>query len=287
MPVRPRRIPGWLPLILPALAVFGLLLAAPLVRLFVESVRTFVSGQVGSSANAPLTPQNYADLLNPVYAYFFLDTFRISLVATIIAVSVGYAVAFVIARHSSPAGRKCWLAFLIGVLFLSLLARVYSLALFFSPAGVLRLITAITGLSSNSSILNEAFVIAGLLNYLVPISALTLIGTIQNVKPRLAEAAQALGASRWQSHLSVTLPLSIRGLLSAFLIDYTLCISAFIVPLILGRGQVLFVSNLIFSRFSEVANYPSGAAISVVMLVLSMLIVYGMTRLVEGRWRID
>jgi ABC-type spermidine/putrescine transport system permease subunit I len=285
MRARRRRGLRWLLLLLaPALVVFGLLLVAPLLRLLLESVRTFVSGQIGSSASAPLTLQNYVDLLEPAYVYFFLDTFRIGLIASFIALVAGYVLAFVIARSPSAVGRKRWLAFMVGVLFLSVLVRVYALALLFSPAGILRLITALTGLNNNSFTLNEAFVIAGMLNYLVPISVLTLIGTIQNVNPRLAEAAQALGAARWQAHLTVTIPLSARGLLSAFLINYTLCLSSFVVPLILGRGEVLFVANLIFSRFSEVANYPSGAAISVVMLFLSMLVVYAMARIAERRW---
>ena len=82
----------------------------------------------------------------------------------------------------------------------------------------------------------------------------------------------------------MTVPLSIRGLLSAFLITYTLSISAFVVPMVLGKGKVVFVSNLIFSRFSEVANYPSGAAISVVMLVVSMLVIYVISRFAVQRW---
>ena len=56
--------------------------------------------------------------------------------------------------------------------------------------------------------------------------------------------------------MTVTVPLSSRGILSAFLISYTLCISAFVVPMVLGKGKVLFVSNLIYNRFSEIANYP-------------------------------
>ena len=54
--------------------------------------------------------------------------------------------------------------------------------------------------------------------------------------------------------------------------------------MILGKGKVLFVSNLIYARFSEIANYPSGSAVSIVMLVMSLGIIYGITRLVQARW---
>jgi putative spermidine/putrescine transport system permease protein len=108
-----------------------------------------------------------------------------------------------------------------------------------------------------------------------------LIGTFQNLNPRLEEAASSLGAPRWRVAMSVTLPLALPGLLSTFMIVFAMCISNFVVPLILGRGVILFTTNLMYTRFSDVANYPSGAAIGVIMLVLSCSMVYaiaGMAR---------
>jgi putative spermidine/putrescine transport system permease protein len=64
----------------------------------------------------------------------------------------------------------------------------------------------------------------------------------------------------------------------------TLCLSAFVIPMVLGKGRILFVANLIYTRFSEVADYPSGAAISLVMLALSLIVIYGVTRLTDARW---
>ena len=139
-------------------------------------------------------------------------------------------------------------------------------------------------ISTNSRGYIECLVVAGLLHFIIPMAALTLIGTIQNLNPRLVEAAQALGAARWKAHLTVTIPLSARGILSAFLISYTLSISAFVVPMVLGKGKILFVSNLIYSRFSEVANYPSGSAISISLLVISLTIVYVVSRVAAPRW---
>jgi putative spermidine/putrescine transport system permease protein len=118
----------------------------------------------------------------------------------------------------------------------------------------------------------------------VPLSALILIGTIQNVNPRFADAAQALGAPRWRAHLSMTVPLSIRGILSAFLINFSIALSAFVNPWVLGKGKVLFMSNLIYARFGEAANYPSGAAIAIQLLVLSLAMIYVITLLAPARW---
>ena len=87
--------------------------------------------------------------------------------------------------------------------------------------------------------------------------------------------------------MTVTLPLSLRGLLASFLLCYTFCISAFVIPMVLGKGRILFISNIIYSRFGEVGDYPSGAAISLVMLALSMLIIYLFTRGARPRWEMS
>jgi len=272
-------------LLVPTVAVFSILLVLPLVNILQESFRVFVPGRVGSAADAPLTFANYAELGRSAYFFFFYDTLRIGLVATFIGLSIGYPIAYHVARLRASRVRRLWVGFLIAMMFLSVLVRVYSIALTFGPVGFLRQITAFVGLDSSGPTVTEALVIFGLLHYLIPISALTLVGTIQNVNPRLAEAAQALGAARWYAHLTITIPLSMRGILSAFLICYTLCISAFVIPMVLGKGRILFVSNLIFSRFSEVSNYPSGSAISILMLVLSLMLIYLVSRVASARWQ--
>ena len=75
-----------------------------------------------------------------------------------------------------------------------------------------------------------------------------------------------------------------RGLLAAFLFAFTFSISAFVIPMILGKGRVLFVSNLIYTRFSEIADYHSGAAISIVLFVVALSVVYVLSRQIAKRW---
>jgi len=271
-------------LLLPAGFALAGLLASPLAIVLVESFRLFIPGRIGSAEGAPFTLANYVELILPVYFFYFIDTFRLGFIACLVALIVAFPIAYYVARLPSGWRRKAAFGFLIAMMFLSALVRVYSIELTFGPVGFLRQISNLLGVSSNSRTVLEISVIAGLCHFLIPIAALVLVGTLQNLNPRLVEAAQALGAPRWRAHLSITLPLSARGVLSAFLIGYTLSISAFVVPMILGKGKVLFISNLIYSRFSELANYPSGAAISMIMLVASFAIIYVVSRLAAARW---
>lgn len=266
-------------LLLPAVAVFVLLLVSPMLIVLNESFRTFEPGRIGALEGAPLTIENYAELLLPAYVRYFSQTYFLALCASVLAVVIAFPIAYYIARNASSRVRKVWISTLIGLMFLSSLVRIYGIQLTFSSVGILAPIMSVLGVNMNGNLYINVVIVGGLLQYAIPLSILVLIGAILNLNPRLTEAAQSLGASAFQSHLSVTIPLCIRGLASAFMISMTLGVSAFVIPWVLGRGRVLFISTLIYSRFSEVANYPSGAAISIVMIVLSMFLIFVMSKL--------
>lgn len=273
-----------LPLLAPAGAVFLGFFFLPMAGLFIESFRLYVPGSIGSAADAPFTFNNYAELLTPSFAGFFYETLRISIVASLIGLLFSFPLAYWITRRLSPRWRAIVVGLFVTLMFLSVLVRTYALELTFGAIGPLRPLLLELGISPNGRAYIETLVGAGLLHYIVPMSTLTLLGTIQNVDPRLVDAAQVLGAPGWKAHLNITMPLCMRGLLAAFLFAFTFSISAFVIPMILGKGRVLFISNLIYNRFSEIANYPSGAAVSMVLFFVALSIVYFTSRQVNKRW---
>jgi ABC-type spermidine/putrescine transport system permease subunit I len=260
-------------LLLPPLVVFSVLLILPLGNVVDQSFRVFEGGNIGAAADADLTLFNYSELIKPTYLFYFIQTFRIGFVGSVLAVALAFPIAYLIARMRSQFWRGIASGALIALISVSTLVRVYALLLAFGPVGYGNQLSALIGLGQNSAAYTEIVVLAGLVYFHTPISALVLIGTIQGLNPQLIEAAQSLGASRWKSHLSITIPLCLPGISAAFLISFTVCVSAFVIPMILGKGKVLFVSNLIYNRFSEVANYPSGSAISVVLLSITLFFV--------------
>jgi putative spermidine/putrescine transport system permease protein len=273
-----------LPLLLPAGVVFLGFFFLPMAGLFIESFRLYVPGSIGSAADAPFTLNNYTELLTPSFAGFFYETLRISLLASLVGLLFSFPLAYWITRRLMPRWRAIAVGLFVTLMFLSVLVRTYALELTFGAIGPLRPLLLELGISPNGRAYIETLVGAGLLHYIVPMSTLTLLGTIQNVDPRLFDAAQVLGAPGWKAHLNITLPLCMRGLLAAFLFSFTFSISAFVIPMILGKGRVLFISNLIYNRFSEIADYPSGAAVSMVLFFVALSIVYITSRQVTKRW---
>jgi putative spermidine/putrescine transport system permease protein len=275
--MRLSRLQLWL--LTPALLVIAAFLLAPIGMMAVESLHPFVPGRAGAGAGWTLV--NYTELFSAAYAFYFWDTFRIGFIVSSLAVVLAGPLAWHAARTRRHGVRVFIFGLLISLLFLSLIAKLYGIQMTWGAMGPLTFFGRLIGVPVSSPRYAEVQVLIGLLHFVLPVAALMLIGTFQNINPQLELAAASLGAPRWNVAISVTLPLAMPGLLSAFMLVFAMCISNFVVPLILGRGVVLFTTNLMYTRFSDVANYPSGAAIGIIMLVLAIAIVYTLTVLVR------
>ena len=280
---KPGSTRGAILLLAPALLVLVGIFAAPIIDLATESFRLFVPGRIGSAPDSPFTLDNYLELASPSFAGVLIETFRISVGAALVGLLIAFPIAYGIVRRFSRRWRVACIGLMITLVLLSMLVRTYALELTFGSVGIVRPLLNLLGVAPTSRWYIETLVGAGLLHAIIPIGVLTLMGTVQNLDPRLVDAAQSLGAPAWRAHLSITLPLSLPALVSTFLVSLTFSISAFVIPMVLGKGRVLFMSNVIYTRFSDVANYPSGAAVSITMLILSLIVVYLVTLVQHSR----
>jgi len=269
-------------LLAPALFVLWAGFGLPLLTLGLESIRQFTPGRIGAVAGAPLTLDNYRELLSGAIADVLLTTFWIGAAAALIAEAIALPLAYCIVRRLSRRWRTLCLSFLIMLVLSSVLMKTYALELTFGSVGATRPLLRLLGIAPNGRPYIEALVIAGLVHAIVPVATLTLLGAMQAIDPSLLDAAQSLGAPAWRAHLGITLPLAAPALVSSLLVSLTFAISAFVIPMVLGKGRVLFLSNTIYTRFSDIANYPSGAAVSLSMLALSMLVIAAIA-LARGR----
>jgi len=273
-----RRLGGaWL-LILPAIFLYSVLLILPLTGILLESLRPHEEGRA-AGLSVGWTLDNYADFAHWEYFRVFRTTIWTSLIACVAGLLLAYPVAHLMARTRSRRVRWFWINLMVSALFLDLLIRAYALALLFGPTGIMPLVSRLFGVSGNNVLLVQTEVVIGMLYFIVPICVLTLLGPIENINPNLREAARTLGAADWKSMLVTDVALSVPALLASFLMTFTLAISAFTIPLILGKGFVTFVANLVYARFSELADFPGGAALSVLFLVFSVGCVLAVSRL--------
>ena len=112
-------------------------------------------------------------------------------------------------------------------------------------------------------------VTVGLVHISLPLMALSLIGVLERIDTALIDAADSLGASRGRVLRRIVLPLSWPGVGAGSLLVFSFTISAFVTPALLGGNRVSTISTLIFEKFTFSANWPVGATLVVVLLVIN------------------
>jgi spermidine/putrescine transport system permease protein len=125
---------------------------------------------------------------------------------------------------------------------------------------------------------NEGAVIMGLLQYLLPFMIMNIYVSLDGIDKNLTEAAKSLGCTEWQAFREVTLPLSLPGVSAGCLLVFVLTCGTYLPPMILGGPGNEMIANLIFKRVIGTLDWPFGSAISVILLLLLVLIVYTYNR---------
>ncbi|MEM2101882.1 MAG: ABC transporter permease [Candidatus Bathyarchaeia archaeon] len=267
--------------ILPTLILLIFLYLFPLILLLAQSFYTYVPGQIRPEFT--FTLQNYAEVFRPVYANAIILTLWISIVTTIFTVILAYPLAFYLVRSKSGFLKKFVMGFLITSFFMQLLVRVYAFYQVYGSDGVLNQVLGLFGLPKQDWLGGPWPIIVSMVHQGIPIAALVQMGSIKNINPEVEEASKILGASGIQTFFKITLPLSLPGVIASALLSFTGAASAYVTPLVLSQGRVFMMGNYIYDRFINVVNYPFAAAMSVVLLLVSLTVAYGISG-VLSRW---
>lgn len=220
----------------------------------------------------PPSLANYGTILaSPLARRVFVDTLRLSLEVTLVAALVGYPLAYLLARSSSPGTRRLILGVLTVTFFAGGITRAYAWLILLGNNGPINRSLRGLGLPAMQLLNYEPGVVISLVHFVVPFFVLTLFGAIRAVPPTLEEAARNLGGGRWAAFAHVTLPLSLPGLVSALVLTFTITLSSFLFPLLLGGGRVQMVATLIYDKMQSSFDMPAAAAMSVLFLVLSLV----------------
>jgi len=270
-PDSPRQADPWLWILLPTLAVFGLIFAAPLADLILLSFH-HMSGP--AQVDAAFTLVNYrAFVTDPFYLEMLLRTCGLGMLVTLGCLVVGYPVAYYLARTPSR-WRGFALFLVISPLLVSAIVRNIGWFPLLSQSGAVNWLLLKLGLIAAplSLINNFTGVVIGLIHALLPFMILTLTTVIQRIEGDLEEAAANLGAGPLQTFWRVLLPLSLPGVVSGSLLVFAMAISAYTTPAILGGNRVLVMATYIAQQFHTVLNYPAGGTAAALLLVFAIVL---------------
>ncbi|QRM55937.1 ABC transporter permease [Sinorhizobium sp. BG8] len=221
------------------------------------------------------TLENYRQALTePIYRDLFVRSLWISLTVSIATVVFSYPVAWFISFHGGV-HKNLWLFLVTVPCWTSYLLRVMSWKVILGYGGVLN--TGLMGLGiidqpMTSLLYNANAVVITLVHSWAAFAILPIYVSLQKIDRTLIEAARDLGDSRMRAFLRVTLPLSLPGVVSAFLIVMIPTVGDYVTPRLVGGKDGVMIATAIQAQFGKGANWPLGAALSVTTMVLVSLV---------------
>ena len=127
-------------------------------------------------------------------------------------------------------------------------------------------------------IYTDGLVMVGLITSMLPFAVLPMYSSIEKLSKSLLEASADLGASRITTFIKITLPLTFPGIISSIILVFIPSLGIYTVTDMLGGGKVLYIGNIIKNQFGAIRNWPLGAALSVLLIVITGLLIFIYTR---------
>ena len=259
-----------LALLLPPLIVFVVFFICPLVYLFYVSLHEASQSEL---FGASISLASYAAIFSdPFYATIILRTLKTAAIILGLALVIGYAAAFTIARMA-PRWRIVCLVLLLFPLMVSNVVRAYGWVALLGRRGVLS--TALRGAGIIDAPLAILYtsdaVIIGLLTILLPFMIISIANSLAAIDRSYHEAAQALGAGPIKTFLHVTLPLSSPGIAAGALLVFLLTLSAYVTVTLLGGPQSKMLVSLVYDGVVAF-QWPRAAALAFVLLALALAV---------------
>ena len=258
-------------LMLAPLYIFTLLfVAGPLIYMVVLSFqqRAEVWGVVHT-----FTLENYKNILTPVYLQTFAESFKLALTSTALITLIGYPFGYFMAKLSAAWKKRLMLLIMIPFWTNSLI-RLYGWIIIFRANGTLD--KALMGLGLTDSPLKLLYtypaVVVGMVYALLQFMILAVYSSAEKMDWSLVEAARDLGASPLRAFCTVTLKLTLPGLLSGIILTFIPSMGLFFIADILGGNKVVLVGSLIQDQLMKAHNQPFAAALSLVLMVLTTMI---------------
>ena len=229
-----------------------------------------------------LTLEHYVRFFtDPDFLLVLWNSIVIAVKTTIICLLVGYPIAYFISRCDEKA-QNLWVLAITMPTWINMLVRTYAWIGLLSEGGLIYQLFALFGFKDVQLLYTEGAVLLGMVYNFLPFMILQINTSLCKMDHSLLEAAADLGANGAQTFRSVTLPLSLPGVINGITLVFLPAVSSFFIPKLLGGGKYFLVGNLIENQFITVGEWNFGSAISMIMAIIMMLMMMAV-RKVENR----
>lgn len=261
--------------LLPARLWMTVLLVAPLAIVLAYSLLT--RGVYGG-VEKPWTLEGYQRLIDPIYLTILLRSFAMALAATALCLIFAFPAALFISRATKR--KNLYLQLVMLPFWTSFLVRTYAWLFLLRDTGLINTVLQKLGIihAPVQLLYNDGAVLLGLVYGYLPFMVLPIYATLERLDPALIEAAADLGARPLATLFRVIVPLSQPGIVAGSVLVFIPCLGAYLTPDLLGGGRTVLVGNLVQNQFTNARDWPFGSAVSVLLMALVTLLVWGLLR---------
>ncbi|MBP1906542.1 spermidine/putrescine transport system permease protein [Paenibacillus turicensis] len=257
--------------IMPIIFWLGLFLVVPMLIVVVIS---FMSRDTLGNVVMGFNLDGYKRFFEPLYLGIYWDTIVLSVITTGLCLLLSYPLAYYIANASTK--MRTWGLILITVPFwINFLIRTYAWVLLLRTQGVVNNLLIDLGWIAEplQMLYTKGAVLLGMVYTFIPFMVLPIYVAIEQMDKKLLEAASDLGATSWRAFWHVTLPQTKSGIMTGAVLVYVSTTGMFVVTDILGGAKSAMISNIIQSQFLGARNWPFGAALSVIFVITSLILI--------------
>jgi putative spermidine/putrescine transport system permease protein len=254
-----------------ALCALGFLAAMAAVLQY--SVRAFIPGSLEPGG---FTLANFVALLRPLYARVFVDTVWICFLTTAFTLIVSYPLAYALVHVRNRFAKSFILITVITPLFLGEVVRTYAWIIVLGSNGFINSILLKLGaIAQPIQFMFTTFgVVLALVHVTIPVMVVILAAALSHIDRNYVRAAESLGAGPIRAFATVTLPLSMPGIVAGVTTSFAWTFSAFATPQLIGGGRVNMISNLVYQLGFASFNFPFAASLCVAGLALVLVILW-------------
>lgn len=226
----------------------------------------------------------YQTLTKAVYLQVIGRTLKMAAIVTVLVTLIAYPYAYICSKASKKVQNLLIIAVMIPFWINSLL-RIYAIMNFASKNGLINnFLMGIGVIKEPLQILSTTgAVYFGLVYSLVPMMVMPLYSCLEKIDPAVLEAGRDLGCSSRQLFQKVIFPLSIPGIMGGLVLVFVPAMFNFYIADALGGGKTIIIGNLISSQFSTAKNWPLGAALSVVVMIISTILIVIKNKIEKAR----
>ena len=250
-----------------------LLVAIPFIYIIVIS---FMNKGTYGGVTPGFTVNNYLSILNPLYIYTFLKSIGMSVAVTFICLVIAYPFTYFIAKKT-PIQKTVFMSMVMVPFCVSMIIRLFLWVNILRSEGIINNFLISLGLIKEplKLVYNPVGAMIGLIYMLLPFMILPLYSSIEKLDKSLLEAANDLGAKPVKSFLKITLPLTKPGIFAGCVMVFIPSMGLYFVTDLMGGSKTLVIGNLIKNQFITARNWPLGAAMSVILMLITLALLKG------------